>query len=62
MSELPEEVQMRCHELIDYNVHGGKMIRGQLVIDLYEALGGSCFERASILGWSVEMVVFFAHI
>eukprot|EP01100_Stratorugosa_tubuloviscum_P014820 TRINITY_DN812_c2_g1_i1.p1 TRINITY_DN812_c2_g1~~TRINITY_DN812_c2_g1_i1.p1 ORF type:complete len:347 (-),score=137.79 TRINITY_DN812_c2_g1_i1:96-1136(-) len=51
----------RMKQVIDYNLLGGKLIRGLIVVDFYSALLGRTlsneeFKRASILGWCIELL------
>ena len=46
--------------MLEYNLEGGKMIRGKLCISIFESLKNSStlttIEDAYIVGWAIEIV------
>lgn len=53
---MPETVLRHTTEMLRYNVHGGKCIRGQFLVDLCQALGLQDTSKAHTVGWCIELV------
>src|ERR1700722_17812282 len=58
--ELPDYVIAHVKQLLDYNIKGGKMLRGKMVCAFTRALVGHDWhkvaELAYLLAWCIELV------
>lgn len=55
-ASIPSEFKDHCFELLDYNLSNRKNIRGQLFMDLCNAMGSQTDKRVLVIAWAIEMV------